>query len=126
MGWVQNQLSAIAFGIEMVLTEVFINTDFLTKFGIKMYILDNVIGVKLQRDALRKVSAVLVINTTEYVVAAVNGSLEYGSVQPSTSGMTMAVIIFLAGLGLKLRFLWNNRQATPSTEPPVQDEKQED
>ena len=40
--------------------------------------------------------------------------------------MAIAVVIFLVGLGFGLKFLWANRQATLSTEPPVQDEKQED
>ena len=64
-------LLLVAANHEGTVTDLIVDTNFQTKIAIKMNILNNEVGIRLQRDSLKKVSAVLIVDTVEYVVAAV-------------------------------------------------------
>ena len=64
-------LLLVAANHEGTVTDLIVDTNFQTKIAIKMSILNNEVGIRLQRDSLKKISAVLIVDTAEYVVAAV-------------------------------------------------------
>ena len=65
-------LLLVAANHEGIVKDLIVDTNFQTKIAIKMSILNNEVGIRLQRDSLKKkISAVLIVDTAEYVVAAV-------------------------------------------------------